>query len=100
MLRSTDEVFNHIQAVPAMYDIRMFNRHIITYVHPEVIHESLEVRQIRQPDHLAPRLVCQPLAGRIGERVVQGDAAGQQEAPVAVVNLVPAVTSQHNKTGA
>ena len=100
MLRSTDEVFNHIQAVPAMYDIRMFNRHIITYVHPEVIHESLEVRQIRQPDHLSPRLVCQPLAGRVGERVVQCDAASQQETPVAVVDLVPAVTSQHSETGA
>ena len=64
-----------------------------------MIHESLEVWQIRQSDHLSPRLVCQPLAGRVGERVVQGDATGQQETPVAVVDLVPAVTSQqHNKT--
>lgn len=59
--------------------------------------EPSEGRELGAPHHLRPRLVLQPERRRVRVRVLEGDAARQQEAPLILVHLAPAAhqTSVH-----
>lgn len=43
--------------------------------------------QLSQATDLPPQLVRQPVRGRVGVRIVQRDAAGEEEVPLRTVHL-------------